>query len=94
MLAEGVGVGRLNSANVPMSVRKHSVLTTSCSVAPASARRSATLAIVCTVWAVTPPSTMAPSFMPPCPDTMTKSPARTNGLYGPSGLLMRRKLDE
>ena len=37
----------LNSANVPMSVRKHSVFTTSFSVAPASARRAATLAIVC-----------------------------------------------
>ena len=34
----------LNSANVPMSVRKHSVLTTSVSAAPASARRSARLA--------------------------------------------------
>ena len=37
---------------------------------------------------------MAPSFMPPCPDTITKSPARTNGLYGPSGfgVLIRRTL--
>ena len=37
-------------------------------------------AIVCVVWAETPPSTIAPSFMPPWPDTMMKSPARTNGL--------------
>ncbi len=50
------------------------------------------LRIVCSVWAVTPPSTTTPSRIPPWPDTMMKSPARTNGEYGPNGLFMEPRL--
>src|SRR4051794_21369994 len=75
-----------------MSVRKHSVLTTSDIDAPAASSCVATLAIVWVVWALTPPSTIVSSFILPLPDTMMRSPARTNGLYGPSGLFIGRNL--
>ena len=52
------------------------------------------LRIVCSVWAVTPPSTTTPSRIPPWPDTMMKSPARTNGEYGPNGLFIEPTLGE
>ena len=63
-----------------MSVRKQVVLTMSDSEAPTVASCAATFFIVWVVSALTPPSTTLPSAMPPWPETMTKSPARTTGL--------------
>src|ERR671916_2646462 len=72
-----------------MWVRNTVVLTTDDRPAPASSSRAAMLASAWRTSAPTPPRTRSPSSRPSCPDTINQSPARTTGVYGPSGLEMR-----
>src|SRR5690349_19628211 len=73
-----------------MSTRKHSVLATSVREAPWDSSSVRTLATACSVWAATP-AARRPSAMPTWPETMSQSPARTTGVYGPKGLVMGRR---
>ena len=70
-----------------MSVKKHSVFFTSLIDRPTDASCAFKFTTAWAVCLATPPATTLPSTTPNCPDTITQSPARTTGVYGPSAAL-------
>src|SRR5690349_2015922 len=71
-----------------MCRRKTVVLTTWSSDEPAASNRPRRLTIACSSSATTPPETILPSTCPIWPEATSQSPARTRGVYGPTGVLM------
>src|SRR5437763_2166302 len=68
------------------------VFTTLRSDAPSASSRPFRLARAWRTSALIPPSTKAPSARPIWPETTSQSPARTTGVYGPTGVLRGRRL--